>query len=466
MNGDAFMSNMTNNITKWTLTHNVEAAGTVTNTLATSNKFVDKDIEVKVVTPAGALTGNATNLTVTDNKSIGSVSASQPASGAYITVTGSASATATTGGFIDENTTVNTTSATKYYALNNATFSVSGASVKATASGYVENNTTVGTVANGALSVTGGGLSAGSGSTAIASNGLSNGTSVDDTKSVALTETAAANYYELQASGSGSVSRAAINKQITTAGYFAKDSAAVQQIASASLSSNTATKKYYVKQSTLSSTSITPSTSQQTVTISDGYYHEDRTVTIAAMTTVTPTTSLSDVGMTTYFNTGTSSNKDVTLTPQYSNSAGYVSAHTNTNNGGVAYYKIKTTGVTQGTTSVSGTTATRGTASWGTGWITSGSIAAATFANEATNGKTYIDISATTSAPVLVSGDYLYINKGYVDDLKISLARLVPDGSDVKGHSDYILSGHSAYDDDGALVAGSISTYDGSYSVA
>ena len=116
------------------------------------------------------------------------------------------------------------------------------------------------------------------------------------------------------------------------------------------------------------------------------------------------------------------------------------------------------TSVSQGTTTVSGTTANRGTATWGTGVISSGSIGAATFANEGTSGTTYVDISSTTSAPVLVAGDYLYINKGYTDNLKISLARLVPDGSDVKGHGEYILSGHSAYDNDGTLVAGTIQT--------
>ena len=119
---------------------------------------------------------------------------------------------------------------------------------------------------------------------------------------------------------------------------------------------------------------------------------------------------------------------------------------------------IPATSVSQGTTTVSNTTATRGTATWGNGYLASGSIGAATFANEATSGKTYVDISGTTAAPVLVAGDYLYINKGYTDDLKISLARLVPDGSDVKGHGEYILSGHSAYDNDGTLVAGSIAT--------
>lgn len=83
-------------------------------------------------------------------------------------------------------------------------------------------------------------------------------------------------------------------------------------------------------------------------------------------------------------------------------------------------------------------------------------IPEATFANSATSGTTYTDKSST--GPVLISGDYLYINKGYTPDIKISLAKLVPDGSDVKGHGEYIISGHSAYDNDGTLVAGTIPT--------
>ena len=116
------------------------------------------------------------------------------------------------------------------------------------------------------------------------------------------------------------------------------------------------------------------------------------------------------------------------------------------------------TSVSQGNTTVSGTTATRGTASWGNGVITSGSIAAATFANSATSGTTYVDISNTTDAPILISGDALYINKGYVDNLKISLAKLVPDGASAGLASGHILSGYSAYNNDGTLIAGNIAS--------
>lgn len=81
----------------------------------------------------------------------------------------------------------------------------------------------------------------------------------------------------------------------------------------------------------------------------------------------------------------------------------------------------------------------------------------ATFANSASSGTTYTDVSS--SAPVLISDDYLYINKGYTDNVKISLAKLVPDGaSDVSAIKNGMLQSISAYDNDGKLVAGNIAS--------
>lgn len=93
-------------------------------------------------------------------------------------------------------------------------------------------------------------------------------------------------------------------------------------------------------------------------------------------------------------------------------------------------------------------------------------ITSASFANTAAAGHTYTDISST--APVLISEDYLYISKGYTDDVKISLAKLVPDDASITASTgaDYILSGESAYDSDGKLIVGSIPTYTGDYTVA
>lgn len=119
---------------------------------------------------------------------------------------------------------------------------------------------------------------------------------------------------------------------------------------------------------------------------------------------------------------------------------------------------MATTSIVEGITTVSGSTATRGIAEWSSGNIASGYMNAATFANSSSAQTQYVDISNTTDAPVLVSGGYLYINKGYTDDLKISLAKLVPDGASADLASDKILSGYAAYNNDGTLIAGNIPT--------
>lgn len=90
-------------------------------------------------------------------------------------------------------------------------------------------------------------------------------------------------------------------------------------------------------------------------------------------------------------------------------------------------------------------------------------LTTATFANAGTASVTYTDISST--APVLISGDYLYINEGYTSNCKISLARLVPDASGTNASAEYILSGYTAFNNDGTLIIGSMQTYTGLYEV-
>lgn len=116
---------------------------------------------------------------------------------------------------------------------------------------------------------------------------------------------------------------------------------------------------------------------------------------------------------------------------------------------------------TGGTTTVDNTTkaVTRGTYKTTTSGYapTKELLSAATFANTATEGTTYVDISETTEAPVLVSGSGLYINKGYTDNLYINLAKLTPDkASGASNIKSGMLNSISAYDNDGNLVTGNI----------
>lgn len=461
------MANMVVVDGKWVLTQEIAAAGTLKRTLQTEGKRVDKNIEIDIQTPAGALSAGAGTATASSNKNILVQESSAPATGAYITVTAKGKVTVGTAGFLDQGTELESNTDTKYFSIQNAQFSVSGRDVFATQDGFVgaDSQNPIAQVAIGAQTITGGGLTAGAGTASMESAGYYDGTSYDTTDKVALVTTEASGYYKLISKGKGTVNSAAVTKQVTTAGYFAEDASPVTEIAADSLESNEAAVNYYVLKSTLSASSVTPSTVAQTVTIGAGYYPTARTVTIAAMALATISTSIANTGVSTYFNAGTSASHDVSLTPQFSNTAGYLDAHTNQNEGGVEYLTIKTTSVTEGTTTVSGSTATRGVASWGTGWITADSIGAAHFTNVAESGVNYVDISDTTDAPVLVSGSYLFIKAGYVDNLKISLAKLVPDGASAQLSSDKILQGYSAYNNDGQLIAGSIETYDGSYTI-
>lgn len=436
------MSKMTKNAAgKWVLEQVIAGAGDVVATLSTENSFLDADILVETSTPAGALGAGTGDASASSDISglLGTASSSQPATGHYVKVEAEANVAVATSGWVDEGDDVDVSIVDKYYPIT-----------------------------EGSQTITGGGLSEGAKSVAINSDGAYNGSSYDTSDKIKFESGEAAGVYKIHPSGSATVNRAAVTKQVTQDGYFPADSSAVSAIAADSTTVDIPETAYYIKKSTLSTDSVTPSTTSQTVTVGEGYAPADRTITVAPMAPGAASSSTANTGLSTYFDAGSSADHDVSITPQHSvDTAGYLAETANPVDGTPAYYSIKEQTVTETTTSVSGTTATRGTRTESVGWKdTAETLDTVQFKNSATSGKTYQDISGTTAAPVLVSGDYLYIDAGWTDDLKISLAKLVPDGSDVKGHSEYILSGHSAYDDDGALVAGSIPTYDGTYSVA
>lgn len=109
-----------------------------------------------------------------------------------------------------------------------------------------------------------------------------------------------------------------------------------------------------------------------------------------------------------------------------------------------------------GSGSVSGTATAKTSAKSSSEYFIS--LNKAAFSNSVPSGMTdsqFTDIS--DSAPALVSGGYLYIKEGYNASQKISLARLVPDNASlVAGASDDIVSGQTAYDNDGNLITGSL----------
>lgn len=393
----------------WLFSKTVSAAGTTTNNLATAGTFLDRNIGIKITTPTGAHSASISSHTVTNP----SVQAS---------IVGTIT---TKGGYGITTTKPSGTDGTNYLVITpkgTGTNGTSKASAKSTITtgGFLNLNDEVSSSESSATITPG--VTLGSNyyipivSTTLSGGGV----------------TKAKDY-----SGTPTLSMSIASQ--TTAGATYSDSAPSDG-------------NYYIAIKS-SSNSLSDSIA---VTRADVKYSNNAGLIAANTNTVAGSLGTASV--------------NVGVTVNAANKTGYIQIPKSTltrTNGNVSWTagytpggssNCATTSMSQGTSSINGTTLTRGIASWGNGWINSGSIAAATFANTATTGKTYLDISDTTGAPVLVSGDYLYINKGYTDDLKISLAQLVPNGATAGLAAGYILSGYSAYNNDGVLVAGSIDT--------
>lgn len=78
------------------------------------------------------------------------------------------------------------------------------------------------------------------------------------------------------------------------------------------------------------------------------------------------------------------------------------------------------------------------------------------FNNAATTGVTYSD--ETSSATVIPSGGYLYLNKGWFDNTRISLGHLIPEIAENDAGVSHILSGYKAFDEAGNIITGTMAT--------
>lgn len=368
------------------------------------------DVTDKTVTP-NALTGawDATNekYVVSQAKKTGETMQST------VTTAGYVSSTVGT-----KNTGALTINAPANLEIAKATFTVSGNSVKSNTAGYIPANTAVGAVSTVARAKT---------TTSTTAN----------TTDAKLTVTASNNQGTGYVTGSNETASDTITLSVSGATVTAT-------------SGNDSTKK--VSKSVASGTAGTPKATKGTVS-----NHS-----IAVTPSVTNTTG--------YITGGTKSGTAVTVAASelvsgnkaLSSSASDQTNIDVTNYKTVSISKMASTNVVEiaGSVNTTDNTYTQGKVTVeDAGYISAGDkVSGASFANIATANVTYKDISSTTAAPVLVSNDYLYINKGYTDNVKISLAKLVPDGASAALASDKILSGYSAYDNDGNLIAGSIPT--------
>ena len=476
MANDFTMTNNTSN-NRWDLAYTVDASGTKTKTLNTAGTFVDKNIQVSVTTPAGGATvaggGISATANYTGTPTVTLSLESQTTSGISITdtaqnsgyyvvlkgstakITGSTTATraaitlARTAGYVtaqsatsvissdtaSPSVTVNAASKTRYLTLPTAAFSVSGDTVYCSNGGWVPTGSSsngVGTI----TTVVGLGTVKDSGNNTVAPNLVrtakpSGDTWVDAANGAATTTKPTSGPY-VQIDAAANTNALKIKGKVTSAGY-GTTSSFTTSTDSYTVGAAQATTKYIpIKTGTITNNvDSLPSGGSSSGTVNRGkylkigagYYTEDK-----------------------YY---LAQNNSGTIT---------ITGSGNTTVNGYATASVAASTMTQGTTTVSGSTATRGTASWTAGWITADSISAATFKNTATSDVTYVDISNTTAAPMLISGDYLYIDQGYTDNLKISLAKLVPDwasGTNVAGDS-HILSGYKAYNQDGGVITGTI----------
>lgn len=306
-----------------------------------------------------------------------------------------------------------------------AEFSTSGNNVTVTQAGFIDNETVVGsidlaTIKSGTATIT----------TATLQQDASNNFSLQNNNITISAPTVVTPGYISSTAGTKQTNTASLNIPLTKIG------------GNISISGTLTQTPQIAKQAVPSGVTDASNGNATTTAPSSGVYVAVKSATVTSSITATPNITTNGYG--------TSLNHNISSQ----------TATVGANASALTYIPIKTTSLTQGTSvlAANGTTVTRGTTTWNSGWITSGTMNAAMFSNTSTSGVQYIDISDTNDAPILVSGDYLYINKGYTDNLKISLAKLVPNAADVGAttSSNYILSGHSAYNINGEIVAGSI----------
>lgn len=156
-----------------------------------------------------------------------------------------------------------------------------------------------------------------------------------------------------------------------------------------------------------------------------------------------------------------SSGKYITVTGNGTVSVGtggYLAASTSeTSNTATAYYPIATA-----TFTTTNNVVKSNTAGWIDANVTISTLASGSLANTATSGQTYTEV---TSPAIDTANGYLYINKGYFGNTKISLGTLIPDSATTDVVSSALLPNYEAFDTNGQRIIGGMTIYDGTYSV-
>ena len=356
--------NTTSGSERWDVQYTADAAhesgSPIVKTMNTKNTVLDRDIRIAITNPSGTYSASV------DSHSITTTPVVTPSIGGNITDITSTSAPSGTNGTdywtLDPGGSVTTTGVST--ATGKATISSAGfiATGNTTSSNHTVNITptiAAGTnryLAKGTATVAGGGLTVGANYTGTPT--VSIALDSQSTSGIAITDTAQSSGYYVKLVGSTAaltgtttVNRAAITLA-RTAGYVTAQTAT--NVSNATSSSPTVTVNGASTTSYLTLPTATFTVSDNKVYCDSGGWVPTGSASsaVGTITTQTPTTSYAYTGLETYFNAGTSGSNNVSITPRYSNNAGYVAAHSNTNNGGVGYWSIKTTSRTAGTGTV------------------------------------------------------------------------------------------------------------------
>lgn len=472
--------------------HTVTTAGEYTAILSTQNTFVDKNIGIKITTPTAPNPAlNLTNIT-------SSITMGTPTNGVY---SPSASISGTinfaTAGWVGTGNYNVSDSNVKIGTINQSTVTIS-ATEQATAPTLINANTSNTRDVTGSASTTTSTPQSGyfitlqanapatpfTSLTADVTPGYlasASGVSINSLNGITTTHNSATYYFPIT-TGHAEGDSASITKDTTSSGNNATNVTEALLSETGSTDKPTASNSYYIALNATGNSQVTTAGWFPTGALDPGSGKRYFTLTKAAITA-----SSSDVSATTYVDPG-----DITIAGDTTDITNKV--RLNTNNVNDIYYKPVTTpnnidtyyiaisaiaapSTINGTSSITGNiTASVSTPGYAHSNLTGpGSVSgtataianeknspvyyiplpSATFTNSATNDVTYTDISS--SAPELISGDYLYINKGFTDNVKIALAQLIPDVASVNNLAgDYILHGYSAYNNAGTLITGTM----------
>lgn len=449
------MSVLNNNTTdnQFELLHTTGASGDWTAILATENKFVDKNIAVRISTPAaGALTFVASDNTDT-TVTVGSVSGNVYPITASIsgTLTAATAGWVTTSGYsISDNSVVVGTIAK---ANPVTSYSDTGMST------YFDEVTNPSSASDYNVSITpkytnnAGYLAAHSTAT------NAGGERYWSIKTVTPT-------FKAEPTGSSDATFSNITYSTTNNGIKVQTRYKINAV---DIKYNAAATGWISKAASADTGS---DTTAKALTNSGVYYITGITVPTATNFTLTTTTNSStDTSKVTITN---NNNRNIEIT-----NAGTVYARQTTSGKGNVYVQpyggsdiqivsngtMLTSTVTIPTWSKnSSKVATMNNFTYTDGYITGSNLPAATFAAAATSGVTYLDLDdALVSAngdnvvPELAANGRLYISRGYIDNVSISLGHLLADAAQASGlAANHIRVNHSAYDSAGNLIVGTI----------